>query len=225
MAIKIDLEKAYDRLKWHFVRDMLLLYKFPISLTKLILSCISTSSISMLLNGGKLDSFLPSRGIRQGDPLSPYLFIICMEMLGFLIDLKCDENLWDPVKASRNGPAFSHLFFADDLVLFDRADMKNYCNVRETLDTFCELSGQKVSLAKSKVYFSPNIRQEERDEMCEVLGMSSTPNLGKYLGIPLNTLGHRHMTLILFWREYKLSFRVGKLAFFLWRDGLFSPNL
>ena len=103
--------------------------------------------------------------------------------------------------------------------------MKNCCNVRETLDTFCELSGQKVSLAKSKVYFSPNIRQEERDEMCEVLGMSSTPNLGKYLGIPLNTLGHRHMTLILFWREYKLSFRVGKLAFFLWRDGLFSPNL
>ena len=141
MAIKIDLEKAYDRLKWHFVRDMLLLYKFPDSFTKLILSCISTSSISVLLNGGKLDSYLPSRGIRQGDPLSSYLFIIGMEMLGFLIDLKCDENLWDLVKASRNGPAFSHLFFADDLVLFASANMKNCCNVRETLDTFCELSG------------------------------------------------------------------------------------
>ena len=189
MAIKINLEKAYDRLEWHFVRDMLLLYKFPGSLTKLILSCLSTSSISVLLNGGKLDSFLPSRGIRQGDPLSPYLFIICMEMLGFLIDLKCDEHLWDLVKASRNGPAFSHLFFADDLVLFARADMKNCCHVRETLDTFCELSGQKVSLAKSKVYFSPNIRLEERDEMCEVLGMSSTPNLGKYLGFPLKHPG------------------------------------
>lgn len=93
MAIKIDLEKAYDRLQWHFVRDMLHLYKFPKSLTKLILSCVSSSSISILLNGGKLESFLPSRGIKQGDPLSPYLFIICMEILGFLIDLKCEKNL------------------------------------------------------------------------------------------------------------------------------------
>ena len=67
--------------------------------------------------------------------------------------------------------------------------MKNCCNVRETLDTFCELSRQKVSLAKSKDYFSPNIRQEERDEMCVVLGMSSTPNLGKYLGFPLKHPG------------------------------------
>ena len=93
MAIKLDLEKAYDRLEWHFVRDILQLYKFPEPLTKLILSCISTFSIFVLVNGGKLDSFLPSLGIRQGDALSPYLFIMCMEMLGFLIDLKCEENL------------------------------------------------------------------------------------------------------------------------------------
>ncbi|XP_075654894.1 uncharacterized protein LOC142625070 [Castanea sativa] len=122
---------------------MLQLYKFLEPLTKLILSCISTSSISVLLNGGKLESFLPSRGIRQGDPLSPYLFIMCIEMLGFLIDLKSEEKLWDPVKASRNGPAFSHLFFADDLVLFAKANLKNCDNVKETLDTFCELSRQK----------------------------------------------------------------------------------
>lgn len=178
MAIKIDLEKAYDRLEWHFVRDMLHLYKFPKSLTKLILSCVSTSSISVLLNGAKLESFLPSLGIRQGDHLSLYLFIICMEMMGFLIDLKCKENLWDPIKASRYGPAFSHLFFAYDLVLFAKADMKNCCNVRETLDTFCELSRLKVSF-----------RHEQREEMYDVLGMRSTPNLGKYLGFPLNHFG------------------------------------
>ena len=141
MAIKLDLEKAYDRLEWHFVRDILQLYKFPEPLTKLILSCISTFSIFVLVNGGKLDSFLPSRGIRQGDPLSPYLFIMCMEMLGFLIDLKCEENLWDLVKASRNGLAFSHLFFVNVLVLFAKVDLKNCYNVKETLDTICKLSG------------------------------------------------------------------------------------
>ena len=84
---------------------------------------------------------------------------------------------------------FPTTFFADDLLLFAKADLKNCCNIRETLDTFCELSGQKVSLAKSKVYFSPNISPECRSEMCEVLGFRSTPNLGKYLGFPLKHQG------------------------------------
>ena len=171
MAIKIDLEKAYDRLEWHFIRDVLELYRLPPSLIKLIMSCVSSSSISILLNGGKLEPFQPSRGIKQGDPLSPYLFIMCMEMLGFLISQRCKEKLWDPVHASRGGQAFSYLFFADDLVLFAKADLMNCINVRETLDTFCELSGQKVSFNKSKVYFSPNTSPETREELCEVHGI------------------------------------------------------
>ena len=185
MAIKIDLEKVYDRLEWHFIRDVLELYKLPLSLIKLIMSCVSSSSISVLLNGGKLEPFHPSRGIRQGDPLSPYLFIMCMEVLGFLISRRCEENLWDPVRASRGGQAFSYLFFANNLVLFAKANLRNCNSVRETLDTFCELSGQKVSLDKSKVYFSPNTNLESREEMYGVLGIHSTPNLGKYLGFPI----------------------------------------
>lgn len=70
MAIKIDLEKAYDCLEWSFIRDTLKLFNFPNHLTSLIMSCVSTSSISMLFNEGGLDYFLPTRGIRQGDPLS-----------------------------------------------------------------------------------------------------------------------------------------------------------
>lgn len=120
------------------------------------MSCVSSSSISLLFNG-----FLPSRGIRQEDPMFPYLFIMCMEMLGFLILEKCKAKLWDTVTASRNGPAFSHLFFEDNLVLFAKANLKNCCNIREALDSFCELSGQKVSI------------------LSEVLGFNSTPNLGK----------------------------------------------
>ena len=153
------------------------------------MSCVSSSLISILLNGGKIEPFHPSRGIRQGNPLSPYLFIMCMEVLGFLISRRCEENLWDPIQVSRGGQAFSHLFFADDLVLFAKADLWNCTSVLKTLDTFCELSGQKVNLNKSKVYFSLNISPESREEMCGVLGIHSTPNLGKYLGFPIKHSG------------------------------------
>ena len=120
---------------------MLKLYRITSHLIKLIMSCVSTSSISMLFNLGKLESFLPFRGIKQGDLLSPYLFITCMELLWCLILEKCSAKLWDPMKASRNGPKFSHLLFADDLLLFAKADIKNCCNIREALDTFYELLG------------------------------------------------------------------------------------
>ena len=72
-----------------------------------------------------LEPFLPSKDIRQGDLLPPYIFILCMEMLGYLIVDKCRSILWDPVRASREGAVVSHLFFANDLILLAKADEKN----------------------------------------------------------------------------------------------------
>ena len=103
MAIKIDSEKAYDRLEWSFIRDTLALFNVPLFLSNVIMSCISSSTFLFLFNGGSLDAFCPSRGIRQGDPLSPYIFIMCMEVLGFLIKDKCDSKMWDLVKAAQGG--------------------------------------------------------------------------------------------------------------------------
>lgn len=73
MAIKIDLEKAFDRMEWSFIKVNLMHFLFPPPLIKIIMACISSSSISILLNGGMLEPFRPSRGLRQGDPLSPYI--------------------------------------------------------------------------------------------------------------------------------------------------------
>ena len=82
MAIKIDLENVYDKLEWSFIKDILgkvnLLEKF----IQVIMSCVSIVSSSVLFNGGYLEEFCPSGGIRQGDALSPYLFIFCMDYLG-----------------------------------------------------------------------------------------------------------------------------------------------
>ena len=71
---------------------MLQAFHFPPKLTQIIMSCISFTNISILVNGGMLDAFEPSRGIRQGDPLSPYIFILCMEYLSHLIKQKCVEG-------------------------------------------------------------------------------------------------------------------------------------
>lgn len=92
MAIKVDMEKAYDRLEWSFIHKVLQAFQFPQHLTKLTMSCVTTTSISVLVNGSKLDNFLPSRGIRKGDPISPYLFILCMEFLTNLIEGKCVDG-------------------------------------------------------------------------------------------------------------------------------------
>ena len=69
--------------------------------------------------------------------------------VGFLIADQCASNLWDPLKSSQSGPSFLHPFFVDDLVLFAKEDMKNFQSIRDTLDTFYELSGQKASMDKS----------------------------------------------------------------------------
>ena len=105
------------------------------------MSCVTSVNTSILFNRGCLEEFRPSRGIRQGDPLSPYLFILCMDYLGHLIAEKCEAKCWTPVKGARGGPAFSRLFFADDIVLFAKADLINYSTIQDVLDQFCDIIG------------------------------------------------------------------------------------
>ena len=101
MVVKIDLEKAYDWLEWSFIRLVLTHFEFSDNIIQLILGCVSSTSTSLLFNGSKLPAFYPSREIRQGDHISPYLFILCMEFLGAQITKMCEEKRWDMIKASR----------------------------------------------------------------------------------------------------------------------------
>ena len=195
MAIKVDLEKAYDKIELSFIWDVLINANLPHNLVNLIMSCVSSVSTSILFNGGNVEPILPSCGIRQGDPLSPYLFNLCMEVLGHLIEEKWSEKSWVLVKSSKSGLSFSHLFFIDDLVLFVKADHVNCSTMRDVLDDFCARSGQSISESKSRVYFSPNVDVDTRESLCDILGFKSTPNLGKYLGFPLKNQGGNNQDL------------------------------
>ena len=185
MVVKIDLEKAYDRLEWCFIRKVLTCFGFPPNIIKLIMSCISSSSTSLLFNGEKLSSFAPSGGIRQGNPLSPFIFLLCMEYLNAQIEDLCDSKQWIRVKASSRGPGFSHIFFADDLLLFARANTKNCDAITTTLNSFCDMAEQKVNNTKSKIFFSSNVNVQVKLDICKQLGIQATNNLGRYLGFPI----------------------------------------
>jgi len=97
MSIKIDLEKAYDRLNWNFVKNCLEECKFLRKIIQIIHHCISSPSYKIMWNGEKTDTFYPSRGIRQGDPLSPYLFVICMDKLSHMIADQVEASYWLPM--------------------------------------------------------------------------------------------------------------------------------
>lgn len=103
------------------MRNMLYSLNFHNDTVDLILSCISTTSVSLLFHEEQLEEFQPSGGLRQGDLISLCIFILCMEFLNSLINKKCEDGDWCKVKASRNGSGFSHMFFADDLLLFAKA--------------------------------------------------------------------------------------------------------
>lgn len=185
MALKIDLEKAYDRVRWEFVLRCLQEIGIPPNFIDLVRCCLSTAEMQLIWNGEKGENFLPTRGIRQGDPISPYLFVLVMEKLAHLIQAEVHEGSWLPFKLKRQGTTVSHVFFADDLILFAEATSDQAAIIKACLDDFCAASGEKVNEAKSRIFFSNNVCHVRRKEISDFLGFSPTTDLGKYLGVPV----------------------------------------
>lgn len=172
MALKIDLKKAYDRVKLKFIEDTLLCASFSMSLTSRIMSYVCSADMKILWNGSVINGFSPSRGVRQGDPISPYLFMLCMERLGHLIKDKLCDNSWRPIYVGKNGPPLSHLFFADDLFFFTEANMDQAQVIQETLNDFCKCSGQKINASKTRIFFSNNVSNHLASHVSSFLNFS-----------------------------------------------------
>lgn len=128
---------------------------------------------------------LPLPGLRQGDPLSPYLFILAMEKLAGFIQSSVAKHKWLPLSISRNGLNISHLFFANDLMLFAEATTGQLREILKCLDDFSRISGLTINYNKSKIFFSPNLSATQVTRWGQMSGIPTTRNIGTYLGVPL----------------------------------------
>ncbi|KAL8143636.1 hypothetical protein V2J09_016668 [Rumex salicifolius] len=122
MILKVDLAKVYDRVKWEFLRSVLHQAGLPTHLVEVIMLFQTRGAMNILWNGAQAHSLMPLRGIRQGDPLSPYLFVLCMVRLFLIIQGAVECGHWNPVTIGN--VQLLHLFFVDDLVLFPQADAR-----------------------------------------------------------------------------------------------------
>jgi len=131
-------QSIYDRMSWKFIHNVLVEVGFPPNLINVIMKS------NVLWNGNRSPFFAPERGLRQGDPLSPYLLVLALDKLSRIISKRVDDG--SKMRAGREGPLVSHLMSADDLLIFGEASISQMQTVTGVLEEFCSMSGQQVSV-------------------------------------------------------------------------------
>jgi hypothetical protein len=150
LLFKVDFEKAYDSVDWDYLDDVMGKMAFPALWRKWIRECVRTATASVLVNGSPTDEFPMERGLRQGDPLSPFLFLLAAEGLNVLMEAVVGQNLFTGYRVGQQDLVeVSHLQFADDTLLLGAKSWANVRALRAVLVLFESMSGLKVNFNKS----------------------------------------------------------------------------
>lgn len=156
------------------------------SWVSLIMSCVSSVSFSIIINGETKGHITPSRGLRQGDHLSPDLVLLYSEGFSQLLHSAVSRCMISGISLAPSAPIISHLFFADYRLLFCKASMNDFFVLKGILHDYENASGQSVNFHKSGMFFSPNISNDFKIYIKSYLNISIVNNLGAYLDLPIN---------------------------------------
>jgi hypothetical protein len=184
MAMKLNMSKAYYNVEWDFLEALMGKMSFADRWINIVMRCVKLVSYSILINGQPHGRISPSRGIRQGDYLSLYLFILYAEGLSYMLGKAEKERKLTGLPVARGGMRINHLFFADDSLLFCKANVEEWAQIQEILRVYEKTSGQKLNRDKTSNFFSRNTKQETKEFIASITGVSSTTCYEKYLGLP-----------------------------------------
>ncbi|CAM8918528.1 unnamed protein product [Rhodiola kirilowii] len=192
-SLKLDMSKAYDRVEWRFMKLLLLRFGFEARWVSMILNYVTSVKFTICINGTLSGSIVPGRGLRQGDPLSPYLFILCSEWLSYGLSKLERERNFEGVKVCRRAPYINHLMFADDCLLLFKVKDGTAAALSMLLKQYENVSGQIINYTKSELVLSPNAPDYTRHMFCAHLSVCIVSHHAKYLGLPLSL--QRKLTL------------------------------
>lgn len=183
-ALKLDMMKAYDRVEWDYLEAIMLKLGFSRIWVDRVMSMVKSVSFSVLFNGNKLEVFKPTRGIRQGDPISSYLFLLAAEGLSGLLKSRDQSSQVGGIQVAPSAPPVNHLLFADDSLLFFKANGAGATEVSNLLNSYCQALGQRINSSKSSVFFSKGCPESTRQEVKGILNVQTETLNEKYLGMP-----------------------------------------
>ncbi|CAN1318107.1 LINE-1 retrotransposable element ORF2 protein [Linum perenne] len=183
-VLKVDMMKAYDRVSWDFLFIILEKMGFSSRWVGWIKAIVSSVKFAVMINGRPTEFFSPTRGLRQGDPISPFLFIMITNALSHLIHAEVIRGGIRGIRLNPSCPPLTHVLFADDTVIFGRATTEEVRNFKDIIARYSAISGQLVNEEKSAMFFSKNTPDEVVRNISGMLGVAMDIKLGKYLGLP-----------------------------------------
>lgn len=186
VIFKIDIEKAYGKLEWRFLMNSMSQMGFGNRWLNWINSALQSATLSILINGSPTNEFNMTRGVRQGDPLAPFLFLLAAEGLNQVCKEALDKDLVKGVQVGDNKVRLFHLKYADDTIIFTPWDKRNVKNIQLLLKCFEMASGLGVNMTKSCVY-GVGASQDEVLSLAARMGCKHGSFPIKYLGLPIGT--------------------------------------